>query len=68
MADQSIDKTVRMTEVIKILLDNAPVVNTEKERIGNLTGIELKETVSPELGGNNNYCGCLKTKRRYFNM
>lgn len=50
MADQSIDKTVRMTEVIKILLDNAPVVNTEEERIVHLTGIELKETVSPELG------------------
>lgn len=32
MADQSIDKTVRMTEVIKILLDNAPVVNTEEEK------------------------------------
>ncbi|NCB44899.1 MAG: hypothetical protein EOM59_20085, partial [Clostridia bacterium] len=32
MEDRSIDKTVRMTEVIKILLDNAPVVNTEEEK------------------------------------
>ena len=169
MEDRSIDKTVRMTEVIKILLDNAPVVNTEEEKTkyilesirklkdagitfdvndptpdntpenpsivnyrqdicqaiekgdperlealieegadidqfidanGNTplhmaavkgqmecmrilfaaganhyirnnhgnTLVELKRQYRRNWGGNNNYCGCLKTKRRYFNM